>query len=111
MSVTFNPQSLDFGTVSAGSAGPPPPVDDVPVQDWPGTVQFWGGQNFPAGNITASIQGDPAHFRVSAVIAFQVFVVHGVRFREVGRSDGVRPLLVALGQAVAVQVQYDAKDL
>jgi len=47
MSVTFDPQSLDLGAVSAGSVGPPPPVDDVPVQDWLGTVKFWGGQNSP----------------------------------------------------------------
>ena len=67
MSVTFNPKSLEFGAVAAGSAGPPPPADYIPIQDLPGVVMFWGGQDSPAGNITASIQGDPTHFSVRTV--------------------------------------------
>jgi hypothetical protein len=112
MSPTFSPSSLDFGSDLTGSTGPAydPDVFASPPPFPPGTVWFWGGSDSPAGNITASITGDTTHFKIINVTAYKPFVVHGLHYRPVGSSDGIAPLAVSTGQAVAVQIQYNLEN-
>lgn len=110
MSVTFAPQSLDFGAVAPGSAGPTYDPDSFPAAPPPfppGTVL---GTGCPAGNVTASIQGDTTHFKIVRVTVYKTFIFHGVHYNPVGSSDGVVKLPVSQGQAVSVQVEYDVQS-
>src|ERR1700731_2240001 len=110
MGVTFAPQSLDFGAVAAGSAGPSYDPGNLPADPPPfppGTVL---GTGCPAGNITASLQGDTTHFKIVSITVYKVLFFHGINYVPVGSSDGVTKLAVSQGQAVSVQIQYDAKS-
>jgi hypothetical protein len=111
MSVTFTPQRLDFGADVAGSTGPLyDPTSNDP--DQLGRVGFLNPHPAaPAANITASIKGDPAHFKVIRVTVYNVIVAHGIHYHAVGSSDGVKPLAVSAGQSVSVQLEYDLKNV
>jgi hypothetical protein len=79
MCPSFYPDSLDFGSDFAGAVGPTydPDYVSLPQSPAPGTVLFWGGPASPAGNVTAFITGDAAHFKILSVTAYRVFFRRG----------------------------------
>jgi len=98
MTVSFNPNSIDFGVVPPGAGVTP------------STVSTQCGTLSAPVNVTASITNDASGgaFTVSAVTSFALEDTHLGGFVEVqkGESNGVKPLAVASGQYVVVTIEF-----
>jgi hypothetical protein len=98
MTVSFNPNSIDFGVVPPGAGVTP------------STVSTQCGTLSAPVNLTASITNDASGgaFTVSAVTSFALEDTHLGGFVEVqkGESNGVKPLAVASGQYVVVTIEF-----
>ena len=98
ITVNFNPNRIDFGSV--------PPGGGVT----PGTLPTQSGTLSAPVNVTASIKDDASGgaFTVSAVTSFAMedTVMRGFVTVQRGESNGVTPLAVASGQYVVVTIEF-----
>jgi hypothetical protein len=98
ITVSFNPNSIDFGVVPPGAGVTP------------STVSTQCGTLSAPVNVTAGITNDASGgaFTVSAVTSFVLEDTHLGGFVSVqkGESNGVTPLAVASGQYVVVTIEF-----